>query len=57
MKGLMRNIEDLAIKNDEFHRGLYTAKHSQLVVMALKPKEEIRAEVHMLDQFFRVEAS
>ena len=34
---------------------LYTAKHCQLVVMALKPKEEIGAEVHKLDQFFRVE--
>src|SRR4026207_1732523 len=34
---------------------LYTATRSQLVVMALKPKEEIGAEVHTLDQFFRVE--
>ena len=45
----------LAIKNDEFRRVLYTAKNCQLVVMALKPKEEIGAEVHKLDQFFRVE--
>src|SRR5688572_20849429 len=30
--------------------------HCQLVVMALKPKEEIGAEIHTLDQFFRVEA-
>ena len=35
---------------------LYTARHCQLVVMALKPREEIGAEVHKLDQFFRVEA-
>ena len=34
---------------------LYRAKHCQLVLMALKPKEEIGAEVHELDQFFRVE--
>lgn len=34
---------------------LYTAKHCQLVVMALRPNEEIGAEVHKLDQFFRVE--
>jgi mannose-6-phosphate isomerase-like protein (cupin superfamily) len=34
---------------------LYTAKNCQLVLMALKPKEEIGAEVHKLDQFFRVE--
>jgi mannose-6-phosphate isomerase-like protein (cupin superfamily) len=55
MKGFVKDIEDLAIKNDEFRRVLYTAKHCQLVVMALKPKEEIGAEVHKLDQFFRVE--
>ena len=43
------------MKNEEFRRVLYTAKHCQLVVMALKPKEEIGMEVHTLDQFFRVE--
>jgi mannose-6-phosphate isomerase-like protein (cupin superfamily) len=56
MKGFVQDIEDLAVKNDEFRRVLYTAKHCQLVVMALKPQEEIGAEVHTLDQFFRVEA-
>jgi mannose-6-phosphate isomerase-like protein (cupin superfamily) len=56
MKGFVQDIEDLAVKNDEFRRVLYTARHCQLVVMALKPKEEIGAEVHTLDQFFRVEA-
>ena len=55
MKGFVQDIESLAVKNDEFRRVLYTAKHCQLVVMALKPKEEIGAEVHKLDQFFRVE--
>ena len=55
MKGFVRNIEDLAVQNGEFRRVLYTAKHCQLVVMALKPNEEIGAEVHKLDQFFRVE--
>ena len=55
MKGFVQNIEALAIKNNEFRRVLYTAKHCQLVVMALKPNEEIGAEVHKLDQFFRVE--
>lgn len=53
--GFVRNIEDLSIENNEFRRVLYTAKFSQLVVMALEPKEEIGAEVHKLDQFFRVE--
>jgi mannose-6-phosphate isomerase-like protein (cupin superfamily) len=55
MKGFVQDIEGLAVKNNEFRRVLYTAKDCQLVVMALKPKEEIGAEVHKLDQFFRVE--
>ena len=55
MKGFVRDIEELAVKNDDFRRVLYTAQHCQLVLMALKPKEEIGVEVHHLDQFFRVE--
>jgi mannose-6-phosphate isomerase-like protein (cupin superfamily) len=55
MKGFVQDIESLAIKNDDFRRVLYTAKNCQLVVMALKPKEEIGAEAHKSDQFFRVE--
>jgi mannose-6-phosphate isomerase-like protein (cupin superfamily) len=56
MRGFVKDIEDLALANDEFRRVLYTAQHCQLVVMALEPREEIGAEVHTLDQFFRVEA-
>jgi len=55
MKGFVQDIENLAIQNSEFRRVLYTARHCQLVVMALKANEEIGAEVHKLDQFFRVE--
>ena len=55
MRGFVQDIEGLAVKNEEFRRVLYTAKHCQLVLMALKPDEEIGAEVHELDQFFRVE--
>jgi mannose-6-phosphate isomerase-like protein (cupin superfamily) len=55
MKGYVQDLESLATKNDEFRRVLYTAKNCQLVLMALKPKEEIGAEVHQADQFFRVE--
>ena len=55
MKGFVQDIEGLAVRNTEFRRVLYTAKNCQLVVMALKSKEEIGAEVHKLDQFFRVE--
>jgi len=55
MKGFVQNIETMAIKNEDFRQVLYTAKNSQLVLMSLKPKEEIGMEVHKLDQFFRVE--
>ena len=55
MKGFVQDIEGLAVNNDEYRRVLYTTKRCQLVIMALKPKKEIGAEVHELDQFFRVE--
>ena len=55
MKGFVKDIENIAVKNAEFRRVLYTAKNCQLVVMALRPQDEIGAEVHTLDQFFRVE--
>lgn len=55
MKGFAQNIERVAVENQEFRRVLYTARNCQLVVMSLQPKEEIGAEVHQLDQFFRVE--
>jgi mannose-6-phosphate isomerase-like protein (cupin superfamily) len=49
MKGYVENIENLALENENFRTVLYTAKNSQLVVMSLKPGEEIGAEVHHLD--------
>src|SRR5450756_2398561 len=55
MKGFVQDIESIAVKNEDFRQVLYTAKNCQLVVMSLKPKEDIGAEVHKLDQFFRVE--
>ena len=55
MKGYIQDIEAIATRNEDFRKVLYTAKHCQLVVMALMPNEEIGAEVHKLDQFFRVE--
>ncbi len=55
MKGYVQDLESIATRNEDFRKVLYTAQHCQLVVMALKPKEEIGAEVHKLDQFFRVE--
>lgn len=56
MKGYIQNIDVISIKNEDFRQVLYTAKNCQLVVMALKPNEEIGMELHTLDQFFRVEA-
>jgi mannose-6-phosphate isomerase-like protein (cupin superfamily) len=56
MKGFCQNIELETIENNNFRKVLYTSKHSQLVLMSLKPKEEIGMEVHPdNDQFFRFE--
>lgn len=56
MKGFHINIEKGALENDNYRKVLYTSKHSQLVLMSLKPNEEIGMEVHPdNDQFFRIE--
>jgi mannose-6-phosphate isomerase-like protein (cupin superfamily) len=56
MKGFSANIEKATLENNNFRKVLYTAKHSQLVLMCLLPKEEIGMEVHEdTDQFFRFE--
>jgi len=56
MKGYVGNIEKLTLENENFRQVLYTSKHSQLVLMGLKPGEEIGMEVHPdNDQFFRFE--
>lgn len=55
MKGFVQNIEAIANGNKAFRRVLYTAQHCQLVIMSLKPNEEIGLEAHRLDQFFRIE--
>lgn len=56
MKGFHENIEKSTLENTNFRKVLYTGKHSQLVLMSLKPKEEIGMEVHNEnDQFFRFE--
>jgi len=56
MKGYKENIEKLAENNTDFRHVLYTARYSQLVLMTLRPGEEIGAEVHDVDQFFRFES-
>lgn len=56
MKGFVDDIEKLTEDNTDFRRVLYTGKNMQLVLMSLKPGEEIGEEVHDdRDQFFRVE--
>ncbi|MFZ2226533.1 MAG: cupin domain-containing protein [Candidatus Moraniibacteriota bacterium] len=56
MQGFNVNIEKDTLENTDFRRVLYTGKNSQLVLMSLKPKEEIGMEVHAEnDQFFRFE--
>ncbi|AKB82818.1 Mannose-6-phosphate isomerase [Methanosarcina barkeri 3] len=56
MKGFSINIENATLENNNFRKVLYTAKYSQLVLMSLKPGEEIGMEVHEgNDQFFRFE--
>lgn len=56
MKGYKSNIEKDTLKNKNFRKVVYTGQHLQLVLMSLKPKEEIGAEVHAEnDQFLRFE--
>lgn len=56
MKGYVVNIEKISLQNEYFRKVLYTAKNSQLVVMCLRPGEDIGEEIHQLDQFIRCEA-
>ncbi len=57
MTGFHTNIEEATITNTNYRQVLYTAPHSQLVLMSLLPGEEIGMEVHPnVDQFFRFEA-
>ncbi len=55
-KGYKENIEKLTLENNFFRKVLYTSSHMQLVLMSLKPLEEIGMEMHQEnDQFFRFE--
>lgn len=56
MSGYIINIEEATAKNEYYRQVLFTARHTQLVLMNLKPGEEIGEEVHELDQFIRFEA-
>lgn len=56
MSGYFVKLEEETLKNENYRKVIFTAPHSQLVLMSLKPKEEIGAEAHELDQFIRVES-
>ena len=50
------DLEKLTRANTDFRRVIFTGKHEQLVLMSLKPGENIGNEVHpSTDQFFRIE--
>lgn len=53
--GYVKNIEEETLANENFRKVLFTAPHSQLVVMSLLPGEDIGKEVHDVDQFLRIE--
>ena len=56
-KGYVANLEQMTEENTNFRTVIYTAHHSQLVLMSLKPGEEIGMEVHPdNDQFLRIES-
>jgi mannose-6-phosphate isomerase-like protein (cupin superfamily) len=57
MKGFNTNIEKATLENTNFRKVLYTGKHTQLVLMSVKPNEELGMEIHAEnDQFFRFES-
>jgi mannose-6-phosphate isomerase-like protein (cupin superfamily) len=57
VKGFHSNIERYVMENVNFRQVLYTSIHMQIVLMTLKPGEEIGEEIHNAsDQFFRFES-
>lgn len=56
-KGYKGNIEELTVNNSNFRQVVYTGEQMQLVLMSLKPGEDIGEEIHPEnDQFFRFDA-
>jgi mannose-6-phosphate isomerase-like protein (cupin superfamily) len=53
---LTGDIGEMTINNNNYRKVINTTKHQQLVLMSLKPKEEIGMEMHKkVDQFIRIE--
>lgn len=55
MSGFHGAVDQLTVSNTNFRQVLFTAPHSQLVLMSLAPQEDIGMEAHPVDQFFRFE--
>lgn len=56
MKNYVGNIETETLNNNNFRKVLFTGENEQLVVMNLKPGENIGKEIHPnVDQFIRIE--
>jgi mannose-6-phosphate isomerase-like protein (cupin superfamily) len=56
MHGYVTDIERDTIANDDFRRVLFTGPNTQLVLMTVRPGEEIGLETHAgHDQFIRIE--
>lgn len=57
MDGYVTDIERETLANEDYRRVLFTGPNTQLVLMTLKPGEEIGSETHAdHDQFIRIEA-
>ena len=53
---LSGDLNKMTIENNNYRKVVNTTHHQQLVLMSLKPKEEIGMEVHKkIDQFIRIE--
>jgi mannose-6-phosphate isomerase-like protein (cupin superfamily) len=57
VNGYVTNIEQDTLTNEDYRRVVFTGPNTQLVLMTLRPGEEIGLEAHAgHDQFIRVEA-
>ena len=56
MNTLYGDLNKLTLENNNYRKVINTTKKQQLVLMSLKPKEEIGEEKHdKVDQFIRIE--
>lgn len=56
MNILHGDLNKLTLENNNYRKVISTTKKQQLVLMSLKPKEEIGLEIHKtIDQFIRIE--